>query len=312
MSLNPKALVALGAVISEGTVTAAARRMHRTQPVLSRLIAQLESAVGFALFRREGGRLVPTEEGLNFYRESERALSALTEIESTARNIRERRNLPLRILAQSHIAHTLLQLALGPFCARHPDFRFSIDIRRREYISHWIANRQFDVGFAPQPVNDPRLDVEPLVKAPLCVVVPAGNPLARKQRIGIADVGKERLIATLTGSPMRARLDSLFAAAGVTPVVRSEAPGPLSACQLVSQQVGVTICDPFVCDLFIKDPKICIRLLHPRVEVEYSVLRLSGHVASPTVLEFIDLVRQTASKVVARVVRRASARRRNR
>src|SRR3712207_988085 len=112
MSLNAKSLAALAAVISEGTVTAAARRMHRTQPVVSRLIAQLESAVGFALFRREGGRLVPTAEGLSFYRESERAFSALSEIESTARNIRERRNVPLRILAQSHVAHSVLQQAL--------------------------------------------------------------------------------------------------------------------------------------------------------------------------------------------------------
>src|SRR6266511_4896997 len=126
MSLNPKALVAVGAVINEGTVTAAAQRMHRTQPVVSRLIAQLESAVGFALFRREGGRLLPTAEGLSFYRESERAFSVLSEIESAARNIRERRDVPLRILAQAHVSHCLLQLALVPFWARNPVFRFSI------------------------------------------------------------------------------------------------------------------------------------------------------------------------------------------
>jgi hypothetical protein len=38
-----------------------------------------------------------------------------------------------------------------PDCARNPGFSFSIEIRQREYISHWIANRQFDVGFAPPP-----------------------------------------------------------------------------------------------------------------------------------------------------------------
>jgi DNA-binding transcriptional LysR family regulator len=60
-----------------------------------------------------------------------------------------------------------------PDCARNPGFSFSIEIRQREYISHWMANQQFDVGFAPQPVNDPTLDAEPLVKAPVCVVLPA-------------------------------------------------------------------------------------------------------------------------------------------
>ena len=312
MSLNPKALVALGAVITEGTVTAAAHRMHRTQPVVSRLIAQLESAVGFALFRREGGRLLPTAEGLRFYRESERAFSALSEIESAARNIRERRDVPLRILAQSHFAHGLLQLALGPFCARNPGFRFAIEIRQREYISDWIANRQFDVGFSPQPVNDPRVDVESLVKAPVCVVLPGRHPLARNQRIGIAEIGKEPIIATRPGSSIRTRLDALFAAAGMTPVVRGETATTLSACQLAAQGAGVTLSDPFMCNLVIEDPGICIRLLHPRMDIEYAVLRRSGEVPSPTVQQFIEGVRQTAREVVEAVVRHAAVSRTSR
>ena len=311
-SLNPKALIALGAVMTEGTVTAAAQRMHRTQPVVSRLIAQLESAVGFALFRREGGRLLPTAEGLRFYRESERAFSAFSEIESAARNIRERRDVPLRILAQGHFAHGLLQLALGPFCARNPGFRFSIEIRQREYISHWIANRQFDVGLSPQPVNDPRVDAEPLVKAPVCVVLPRRHPLARKRRIGISEIGKEPIIATRPGSSIRTRVDALFAAAGMTPVVRGETATSLSACQFAGQGVGVTLSDPFSCNLFIKDPTICIRLLHPRVDIEYSVLRLSGQVPSPTVQQFVEGVRQAAREVVEAVVRHAAGRRRSR
>jgi DNA-binding transcriptional LysR family regulator len=312
MSLNPKALVALGAVITEGTVTAAAQRMHRTQPVVSRLIAQLESAVGFALFRREGGRLLPTAEGLRFYRESERAFSAFSEIESAARNIRERRDVPLRILAHVHIAYGLLHLALRPFCARNPGFRFAIEIRQREYISDWIANRQFDVGLSPQPVNDPRVDAEPLVKAPLCVVLPGKHPLARKRRIGIAEIGKEPIIATRPGSSIRTRVNALFAAAGMTPVVRGETATSLSACQFAGQGVGVTLSDPFTCNLFIEDPTICIRLLHPRVDIEYSVLRLSGQVPSPTVQQFIEGVRQTAREVVEAVVRHAAGRRRSR
>ena len=312
MSLNPKALVALGAVITEGTVTAAAQRMHRTQPVVSRLIAQLESAVGFALFRREGGRLLPTAEGLRFYRESERAFSAFSEIESAARNIRERRDVPLRILAHVHIAYGLLQLALRPFCARDPGFRFAIEIRQREYISHWIANRQFDVGLSPQPVNDPRVDAEPLVKAPVCVVLPRRHPLARKRRIGIAEIGKEPLIATRPGSSIRTRVDALFAAAGMSPVVRGETATSLSACQFAGQGVGVTISDPFICNLFIEDPTICIRLLHPRMDIEYSVLRRSGEVPSPIVQQFVEGVRQTAREVVEAVVRHAAGRRRSR
>jgi len=107
-------------------------------------------------------------------------------------------------------------------------------------------------------------------------------------------------------------VDALFAAAGMTPVVRGETATSLSACQFAGQGVGVTISDPFTCNLFIEDPTICIRLLHPRMDIEYSVVRRSGEVPSPTVQQFVEGVRQTAREVVEAVVRHAAGRRRSR
>jgi len=302
MKLNLKALLALRAVITEGTVTAAAQRLHRTQPVVSRLIAQLESTVGFALFRREGRRLLPTAEGLTFYRETERAFAALSEIESTAKDIRERRDTPLRVLAQSHIVLGLLPVALGDFCSRNPAFRFSIEIRQREYISHWIANRQFDVGFAPQPVDHPEVETEPLVRAPLFIVVSAAHRLARKRHVSVGDIVKEPMVTTHPGAPMRARLDALFAANGATPVIRGETSPGLSACQLAAKGAGVALADPFVASLFVADPSVAIRPLSPRMDVEYLVLRPVGYGSGPVAQQFIDCVRKTARNVIDGVI----------
>jgi DNA-binding transcriptional LysR family regulator len=309
VNLNLKALLAMRAVITDGTVTAAAQRLHRTQPVVSRLIAQLESSVGFALFRREGRRLLPTPEGLMFYREPERAFSALSEIESSARDIRLRRDAPLRILSQSHMAHGLLHTALGDFCKRNPAFRFSIEIRQREYISHWIANRQFDVGFAPKPVVHPQVDTQPFVRAPLFIVLPGAHPLARKRQVSVSDLVKEPIVATRPGSPLRNRLDALFSEIGAIPQIRGETFTAVSACQLVGKGVGITLADPFVPSLFLKDPAICIRPLSPRIEHEYLVLSPAGQSPGPVAEQFIACVRETARQIVDSVERSAARKR---
>ena len=73
-------LEAFAAVISTGSVTGAAKVIGKSQPVVSRLIQELESDLGFDLFTRYGRRITPTENGVSFYREVER-LFAQPEIE---------------------------------------------------------------------------------------------------------------------------------------------------------------------------------------------------------------------------------------
>ncbi|MFN7087924.1 MAG: LysR family transcriptional regulator [Burkholderiales bacterium] len=305
MNLNLRTLLALRAVITEGTVTAAGRRLHRTQPVVSRLIAQLESTVGFALFRRQGRRLLPTPEGLTFYRETERAFAAISEIESIAQDIAARRDAPLRIIAQSHFVHGLLHIALGKYCARNPAFRFSIEIRQREYISHWIANRVFDVGFTPQPVDHPQIKTEPLVRAPLFMMMPSVHRLAGNRQVSVADIAEEPLIAVRPGTPLRNRLEAFFAAKGAAPMIRGETASALSACQIVSKGAGVTLADPFVASLFVADPSVAIRPLSPRMDMEYLVLHPVGYSPGPVVQQFIGDVRETARDVIDGVMRSA-------
>lgn len=301
MALNLKALLALRAVMTEGTITGAARQLHRTQPVVSRVIAQLEFELGFQLFRRERQRLVPTAEGLAFYGETERAIAALAEIEANARNIRDREQAPLRILAQSHIAHGLLSVALSGFCKKHPGFRFSIEIRQREYISQWVANRQFDIGFAPRPIDHPQIESELLVKAPVYVVLPRKHPLAARRQLGIADIADEPLVTVRFGIPMRTRLDAVFATHGVKPVIQGETASVVSACQLVAGGLGMTLADPFSAALFIKDQTVAIRLFKPQLLVDYLILWRDGEEHARLTEEFSAHVQMTAKALVRKV-----------
>ena len=306
MHLNWKALIALRTVIREGTLTAAANRLHRTQPALSRLMTQLENDVGFALFRREGRRLLPTAEGLTFYRETERAFAALEEIESTALDISKGRETPLRIIAQSHMVHGLLHEALGTFCVERPHFRFAIEIRQNEYISHWIANRLFDVGFTPERADHPQISHEALVRAPLYVMMPSTHRLASKAKLTVSQIAREPFIAVRPGAPLRERLEAFFAASGGAVTIRGETASAVSAGQLVAQGLGLAIADPFVANVFLGDSRLVIRPLAPRVEMEYFVLRAANHDARPGTEEFVDSVRKAAREISKRVSNYAS------
>lgn len=307
MTINLKALMALQAVMTEGTVTAAAERLHRTQPVVSRLIAQIEAEAGFRLFRRERQRLIPTANGLAFYQEIGRVFAAISEIEASARNIREQRAPPLRILAQSHIAHGLLHIALGAFVTRHPDFHFSIEIRQREYATHWIANRQFDIGFVPQPIEHPQVLTESLFRVPLFVVLPKNHPLCGKRRLRVSDIASEPMITVRTGSPLRERLETIFKTNDKKLVIRGETATSHSACQLAEHGAGITIADPFAIGLVLANDRVAIRPLSPQIEIEYLVLRRLGDEPDPVIDEFVAAMRTAGRSLIKRVSRQAGA-----
>ena len=61
------------AVMTCGTVTEAARQLGVSQPSVTTTIQQAERKLGIQLFRRESGRLLPTQEAMTLFEEAERA-----------------------------------------------------------------------------------------------------------------------------------------------------------------------------------------------------------------------------------------------
>jgi DNA-binding transcriptional LysR family regulator len=73
------------AVAADGSVTAAAERMHVAQPSMSQQIRSLERELGVSLFTRTPTGLVPTVAGRAFLREAEVAVNAARRARATAR-----------------------------------------------------------------------------------------------------------------------------------------------------------------------------------------------------------------------------------
>lgn len=74
------------AVAEEGSVVRAARRLHLTQPPLSRRIQTLEDELGAALFTRRARGMKLTEQGERLLPHARRILSAVAEASRALRD----------------------------------------------------------------------------------------------------------------------------------------------------------------------------------------------------------------------------------
>ena len=76
------------AVMLTGSVSAAARLINVTQPAVSRILAHAELQLGFPLFHRLKGKLVPTTEAQTLYPHIERLFTQLDDVQRLANSLK--------------------------------------------------------------------------------------------------------------------------------------------------------------------------------------------------------------------------------
>jgi len=86
--LGLTALTAFSEIMRTGSATGAARVLGLSQPAISRLIARMESDIGFELFYRDKGRLVPTEEAHQLFVEAHEVQVRIDAMKAVIDNLR--------------------------------------------------------------------------------------------------------------------------------------------------------------------------------------------------------------------------------
>ncbi len=77
-----------------GSVTGAATRLYVTQPAISHLIRDVEAILGFTLFDRRFGRLVPTARAELLFGEIERSFVSLDYLNDFSSRLRDGSAMP--------------------------------------------------------------------------------------------------------------------------------------------------------------------------------------------------------------------------
>lgn len=108
------------ALMIAGSVTKAADLLFTSQPTVSRELARMEQAIGFALFERVRGRLRPTMPALALYDEVRQSYAGLERVASTAARLRAFQDGQLAVIALPAFSHSLLPGAFRRFSQAHP------------------------------------------------------------------------------------------------------------------------------------------------------------------------------------------------
>lgn len=224
--LSLRELECFTAVAEERSFTAAARRLHLSQPPLSRHIAALEARLGVRLFERNKRAVRLTEAGEVFWAETRGVLPQLARAEAALRTGPWKEASRLEIGFVSALGSPDLLGTLNQFRRLHPEVRVTLHDETPSAQMEAIRSGRLDLGFlglAPPRANK-TVAVHAWRRERVGVFLAATHRLAASAAIPIRELAGEPMVF-VSGEAAPAfvsRLHQLFTEAGLTARVVQE------------------------------------------------------------------------------------------
>jgi len=298
-------LEAFAAVVTTGSVTAAGRLLGRSQPAITRLIQELESELGFALFTRNGPRVSPTEQAFLLYDEVEQTLAGLQQIRQHAQALARGDGRPLRIAATPALAAGLLPSALelafrAGLCA--PE-RVEVQGLSPEQVVHAVLTGAAEIGLNSLPLEHRGVTVHWIGQAACVAAVRADDALAGAEVIRLSDCRERRLITMQNPYRLRRRMDVAFARAGIRPGGVIDTNTSINALTLVRAGLGMAVLEPVTArGLPLAD--IAVRPVDVDIPFYFGVITPQARPASTTVLGLVDALAEASAALLPDLIRR--------
>jgi DNA-binding transcriptional LysR family regulator len=172
------------AVAETQNVGKAAERLSISQSPLSRQIKQLESRLGFTLFRREKQRVFLTSDGEQFLIEARELLAHARTIEQRAKRVGSghKGNLVIGTVAGA-ITSQLLPTHMQNFRKRFPNVTVEVKIMRSAAQVHALKEGDIEVGYVhtPSASGDTQVVSHLLSEEAVVLALPTDHPLNRNR-----------------------------------------------------------------------------------------------------------------------------------
>jgi DNA-binding transcriptional LysR family regulator len=189
-----------------------------------------------------------------------------------------------------------VSLVLAIFHERHRGIELTVREESSEELAAMVRHDELDLAFlsVTEQVESHDLGLHQLVLEELVVLLAPGHPLARRRRLGIADLKQEEFISFREGARLRELLFAAARDAGFQPNVKLESNESQRIRRLVSRGMGVAILPRS--DALAPGAEVAvIDLTDPPLARDITLAWREGRRHPPAVAEFLELAREVFS-----------------
>ena len=202
-------LEAFLAVVREGSFSAAAKALYRTQPAISQTVKKLEDEIGRPLFDRSSRRGVLTDAGRVLVDHAERLLNLRQRALSALDDVRQLRGGRLTVAANELTCLYLLPV-LHEYRRLYPDVHITVQRALGSRVPAQVLDYGADFGMLTFRPDTTALHSIVVYHDELAFVVPPSHPLARRDQVSIRELASESFVAHHVSSPYRQKVIDTF------------------------------------------------------------------------------------------------------
>ncbi len=250
-------LQAFVTVVDEGSLSAAVRKLHVTQPALSTRLKLLEESLGCVLLERTGRGVRPTPVGKLVYGIAVDILKRMRHLQTTIQNHLELREGWIHLGGGATAVSGVFPDAIAGFREKHDGIQFTLHEQDSHAVVEAVRDGAVDIGIVTRNENAPGAEGDGLagltvhgeILDTLVVIASPRHPLvamnASLKRVGKSllpmHLNKQPMILFDEGSAIRDIIDTEFRVLYVRPKVVMTLRSTQSMLRMVQKGIGLSV-----------------------------------------------------------------------
>jgi DNA-binding transcriptional LysR family regulator len=201
-------------VVQTGSVSAAARALHLTQPTVSLQLKKLTETVGEPLLEHRDQQMVPTHVGRALYQAAADVLGRFDDFSLYLEEARSGQVGQLSIAIVTTAKYVMPRI-LGGFYRLFPKVNVTLNIGNRAHILSRFEQQLDDLYLFSHPPSGQTTQAVRILKNPLQLIAPADHWAVQQPNLTLAQLKNQRFLIREPGSATRLMFESWLSSQGM-------------------------------------------------------------------------------------------------
>ncbi|EJA5030591.1 LysR family transcriptional regulator [Salmonella enterica] len=267
------------AVMKCGSLSRAAESLNISQPAASKSLKNAEMKLGFKLFQRVRGKLLPSSEALTLFEKARSIYQDLDNLRLLADNLARDPRAKITLGCLPSLGLSLVPELVTDFYQQNSNLVMTLTTEHTETLVKKLDLREIDLALTLQSVQQGEIMTTLVAEVPLVYV----DRDYRQGAVGIADIDQQRWI-----SPGPHSLSAAIATRRDFSTTRLNVETYYMATEFVKRGVGCSITD-----IFSARHNLTPEMIHPispPMKINLCLLRRADVSLSPVTQKFVDFL----------------------